>query len=60
MTRLSYGFVSALALALAASGCARNNAISKGEVRPEPSERLGALVDDGHRVTEVLEAVRDG
>ncbi len=36
MTRLSYGFVSALTLALAAAGCARNNGISKSEVRPEP------------------------
>ncbi len=35
MTRLSYGFVSVLTLALAAAGCARNNGISKSEVRPE-------------------------
>ncbi len=36
MTRLSYGFVSALTLTLAAAGCTRNNGISKSEVRPEP------------------------
>jgi serine protease Do len=36
MSKLSYGFVSVLTLALASSGCARNNALAKGEVRPEP------------------------
>lgn len=36
MSKLSYGFVSALALTLAATGCARNGALSKGEVKPEP------------------------
>jgi serine protease Do len=38
MTRLSYGFVSVLTLALAATGCTRNNGISKSEVRPEPGQ----------------------
>src|SRR5258706_2525628 len=36
MSRLSYGFVSALALTFAAAGCTRNGALSKSEVRPEP------------------------
>jgi serine protease Do len=36
MSKLSYGFVSVLALALGAAGCARGGALSKNEVRPEP------------------------
>ncbi len=44
MSKLSYGFVSAVTLVLAASGCARGGALSKGEVRPEP----------GHSETTVL------
>src|SRR5262245_7101308 len=36
MSKLSYGFVSVLALAVGVSGCARGNALTKGEVRPEP------------------------
>ena len=35
MSKVSYRFVSALAL-LAAAGCARGGALSKSEVRPEP------------------------
>lgn len=36
MTRLRYGFVSALTLVFAVAACARNNGISRSEVRPEP------------------------
>src|SRR5258705_3230202 len=36
MSRLSYRFVSVLALTFAAAGCTRNGALSKSEVRPEP------------------------
>jgi len=44
MSKLSYGFVSALTLAVAATGCARTGALSNGEVKPEP----------GHSETKVL------
>src|SRR6478752_5710789 len=36
MSKLSYGFVSVLALALGSAGCNRASALTKGEVRPEP------------------------
>jgi serine protease Do len=36
MSKLSYGFVSVMALAVGASGCARGSTFNKGEVRPEP------------------------
>ena len=35
MAKLSYGFVSVLTLMLAATGCARDSALAKSEVRPE-------------------------
>src|SRR5262245_30929342 len=35
MAKLSYGFVSVLTLMMAASGCARDSALAKSEVRPE-------------------------
>ena len=43
MSKLSYGFVSALALALATSGCARSGALTKSEVRPEPGHDVTVL-----------------
>jgi serine protease Do len=43
MSKLSYGFVSALALALASAGCARGGALSKSEVRPEPGHDVTVL-----------------
>ena len=36
MSKLSYGFVSALTLAVASTGCARTGAMANGEVKPEP------------------------
>jgi serine protease Do len=36
MSKLSYGFVSVLALTVGVSGCARGSTLNKGEVRPEP------------------------
>jgi serine protease Do len=39
MSKLSYGFVSILALALSSAGCARSGALSKSEVMPEPGQR---------------------
>src|SRR3982750_1205432 len=36
MSKLSYGFVSVLALTLASAGCARTGTMAKSEVRPEP------------------------
>jgi serine protease Do len=39
MSKLSYGFVSMLALALSSAGCARPSALSKSEVLPEPGRR---------------------
>jgi serine protease Do len=36
MSRLGYGFVSVLALALGSAGCTRNTGPGNGEVRPEP------------------------
>jgi len=36
MSKLSYGFVSVFALALASAGCARSGGLSKAEVSPEP------------------------
>ena len=36
MSKLSYGFTSALILAVAATGCARTGALSNGDVKPEP------------------------
>ncbi len=43
MSKLSYGFVSALALAVASAGCARGGALSKSEVRPEPGHDVSVL-----------------
>jgi serine protease Do len=42
MSKLSYGFVSALALALASAGCARTG-LSKAEVSPEPGREPTVL-----------------
>ena len=39
MSKLSYGFVSVLSLALGAGGCARPSALSKAEVVAEPGRR---------------------
>src|SRR5882724_2770360 len=36
MSKVSFGFVSVLALSLAAAGCAHSGTQSKGEVGPEP------------------------
>jgi serine protease Do len=36
MSKLSYGFASALVLAVASAGCARTGALSHGDVKPEP------------------------
>jgi len=44
MSKLSYGFVSALTLALAASGCARSGALSNGDVKPEPGRSETAVL----------------
>lgn len=43
MSKLSHGFVSVLTLVLASSGCARNSALAKGEVRPEPGNEVTVL-----------------
>ncbi|RYZ01597.1 MAG: Do family serine endopeptidase [Myxococcales bacterium] len=43
MSKLSYGFVSVLALTVAASGCARGGALSKNEVKPEPGHDVSVL-----------------
>jgi len=43
MSKLSYGFVSALALALASAGCARSGGLSKAEVAPEPGRETTVL-----------------
>jgi serine protease Do len=43
MSKLSYGFVSVLTLVLASSGCARNSALAKGEVRPEPGHDVNVV-----------------
>jgi serine protease Do len=44
MSKLSYGFVSVLALLLGASGCAKSSTLSKGEVRPEPGHSSDVTV----------------
>jgi serine protease Do len=36
MSKLSFGFTSALVLALTSAGCARTGALSNGDVKPEP------------------------
>ena len=43
MSKLSYGFASALAVTLAVTGCARGGAPSKGDVRPEPGRDTTVL-----------------
>jgi len=43
MSKLSYGFVSVLALALGSAGCSRASALSKSEVRPEPGRDVTVL-----------------
>jgi hypothetical protein len=43
MSKLSYGFVSVLALTVAASGCARGGALSKTDVKPEPGHDVSVL-----------------
>ncbi|MDF3066091.1 MAG: protease Do [Polyangiaceae bacterium] len=43
MSKLSYGFVSVLALTLAAPGCARGGNLSKSEVKPEPGRDVSVL-----------------
>jgi serine protease Do len=43
MSKLGYGFVSALALTFAASGCARGGSLSKAEVKPEPGRDASVL-----------------
>jgi serine protease Do len=43
MSKLSYGFVSVFALALASAGCARSGGLSKSEVTPEPGRDTTVL-----------------
>jgi serine protease Do len=44
MSKVTYGFVSALALAVATAGCAgRGGSLPKGEVRPEPGRDVSVL-----------------
>jgi serine protease Do len=47
MSKLNYGFVSVLTLVLASSGCARNSALAKGEVRPEPGHDVNVVARPG-------------
>src|SRR5690348_14074897 len=63
MSKLSYGFVSALALALASAGCARTG-LSKAEVSPEPGHEPTVLahpaltqVGGGVSIADVAERV---
>ncbi|HVY30721.1 MAG TPA: Do family serine endopeptidase [Polyangiaceae bacterium] len=53
MLKLSYGFVSVLALAFAASGCARGTALSKSEVKPEPGHSSDVTVMAHPALTQV-------
>jgi serine protease Do len=57
MSKLTYGFVSALALAVASSGCARSSAPSKSDVRPEPTAVNAVTVNAHPALTQVGGAV---
>jgi serine protease Do len=47
MSKLGYGFVSVLTLVMASAGCARDSALAKRELRPEPAQEVSVVTRPG-------------